>query len=87
MLLNLVIWALGGVVMGALTLAARWGIGAYRRDLPLPWLLTLGLGLAAGILGGAAGSLLFSDLFGLPAAMGVAGVAVPAGAWGLRRAR
>lgn len=86
MALNIVTWALAGVVMGALANAARWGIGAYRRDLPQPWLLTLGIGLVAGLVGGIVGTLLFSDLFGLPAALGLSGIAVPASSWGLDRA-
>ena len=83
MLLNLLIWALAGLVMAALANAARWGIGAHRSDLPMPWLLTLGLGILAGIIGGVFGSLLFSDLFGLPAALAVGGLGVAGGAWGL----
>ncbi len=86
MLLNLLTWALAGVVMGALANAARWGIGAHRGDLPLPWLLTLGLGALAGISGGVLGSLLFSDLFGLPAALALGGLGTAGGAWGLGRA-
>jgi hypothetical protein len=86
MLVNLLIWALAGIVMAALANAARWGIGAHRGDLPLPWLLTLGLGTLAGIIGGVLGSILFSDLFGLPAALALAAIGVVGGAWGLGRA-
>jgi hypothetical protein len=86
MLLNVLTWALGGILMGALANGARWGIGAHRPDLPRPRLLTLGLGMVAGIIGGGISMFLFSSLFGLPAALAFGGAGVALGAWGLGRA-
>lgn len=83
MLLNLLIWALGGVVMGALANGARWGVAAHRSDLPSPGWLTLGLGLLGGLIGGVLGAWLFSDLFGLPAALAFGAIGAVGGAWGL----
>jgi hypothetical protein len=85
MLLNLLTWALGGTLMGALANGARWGIAAHRPDLPRPWLLTLGLGMVAGIIGGVLSLFLFSSLFGLPAALAFGGAGVALGGWGLGR--
>lgn len=67
------IWLALGVLMAALALAARlcpavWG----RRG----WLLLLGVGALAALLGGWMGALLLGRLFGTPTALWVAILAV-----------
>lgn len=73
MFLFSLIWLALGLVVGALGLAARlrpswWG----RRG----WLLLPGVGALGGLLGGWLGTLLFGKLFGTPAALWVAVLAV-----------
>jgi uncharacterized membrane protein YeaQ/YmgE (transglycosylase-associated protein family) len=66
MLLLSLFWLLLGLLIGALSLAARlrpahWG----RRG----WLILLGVGALAALLGGWLGTLLYSRLFGTPTAL------------------
>ena len=67
------IWLALGIVAGALGLAARLRPAAWGR---WGWLILLGVGALGGLVGGWLGSLLFSKLFGPPAALWVAVLAV-----------
>jgi len=67
------IWLALGVVMGALALAARLRPAVWGR---LGWVLLLGVGALAALLGGWLGALLLGRLFGTPAALWVAILAV-----------
>ena len=73
MLLLLLLWLALGILCGALALAARMRPAAWGR---WGWLLLLGLGALAALLGGWLGTLLLSKLFGTPAALWVAVLAV-----------
>lgn len=69
------LWLVVGLIVGALGLAARLR--------PAPWarygrLRVLGVGAAAGLLGGWLGTLVFGRYFGTPTALWVAVVAVAA---------
>ena len=66
-------WLALGILCGALALAARLRPGAWGR---WGWLMLLGLGALAALLGGWLGTLLLSKLFGTPAALWVAVLAV-----------
>ena len=67
------IWLALGIVAGALALAARLRLASWGR---WGWLILLGVGTLGGLVGGWLGSLLFSKLFGTPAALWVAVLAV-----------
>lgn len=72
MLLLALIWLLVGAVVGALALAARLRPASWGR-----WGWTLpGVGALGGLLGGLLGTLVLSRLFGTPAALWVAVLAV-----------
>ena len=73
MVLLSLIWLALGVVGGALALAARLRPVSWGRR---AWLLLLGVGALAGLFGGWIGALLLGRLFGTPAALWVAVLAV-----------
>ncbi len=66
MLLLSLFWLLLGLVIGALGLAARLRLASWGRR---GWLMLLGVGALAALLGGWLGTLLYSRLFGTPAAL------------------
>ncbi|HEY7355736.1 MAG TPA: hypothetical protein VH590_04685 [Ktedonobacterales bacterium] len=67
------IWLALGVLMAALALAARLRPAAWGSR---GWLLLLGVGALAALLGGWIGTLLLGRLFGTPTALWVAILAV-----------
>ncbi len=67
------VWVALGLVVGALALAARLRPASWGRR---GWLLLLGVGMLAALLGGWIGALLLSKLFGTPMALWVAILAV-----------
>ena len=67
------VWLALGLVVGALALAARLRPASWGRR---GWLLLLGVGMLAALLGGWIGALLLSKLFGTPMALWVAVLAV-----------
>jgi len=73
MLLFSLIWLGLGLLVGALALAARLRPASWGRR---GWLIVLGVGAGAALLGGWLGSWLFSKLFGTPTALWVAILAV-----------
>lgn len=85
--LLVLVWVLIGLIAGALAHAARLGftarglVGTYGA-----W-ATLGLGVAAAIIGGTLGWLIFGRFFATPMALWVAALAVAAGPWLARWAR
>ncbi len=83
MFLLVLIWLMLGLLVGALALAARLRPAAWGRR---GWLIVLGLGAAAGVIGGLLGSLLLSRLFGTPTALWVAILAIFL-AWLIERLR
>ncbi len=73
MVLLSLIWLALGVVLGALALAARLRPSSWGHR---GWLIVLGVGALAGLLGGWIGALLLGRLFGTPVALWVAILAV-----------
>jgi hypothetical protein len=73
MFLLSLIWLALGVAVGALALAARLRPASWGRR---GWLMLPGLGALSALLGGWLGMLLLSKLFGTPAALWVAVLAV-----------
>ena len=73
MILLSLIWLALGVIVGALALAARLRPASWGRR---GWLLLLGVGALAALLGGWLGALLLGRLFGTPTALWVAILAV-----------
>lgn len=73
MVLLSLIWLALGVVLGGLALAARLRPASWGRR---AWLIVLGVGALAGLLGGWIGALLLGRLFGTPVALWVAVLAV-----------
>lgn len=78
------IWLIVGVIVGALANGARlrpdtWG----RRG----WLIMLGLGALAGLVGGWLGTLVYGRYFGTAMALWIAVVVVAAGPAAVRWAR
>jgi len=67
------LWLALGVAIGALALPARLRPASWGRQ---GWLMLLGLGALAALLGGWLGTLLLGKLFGTPAALWVAVLAV-----------
>jgi hypothetical protein len=66
MLLLSLFWLLLGLLIGALSLAARLRPAGWGR---WGWLMLLGVGALAALLGGWLGTLLYSRLFGTPTAL------------------
>jgi hypothetical protein len=79
--LLLLIWVLLGLVAGALANAARWGLGAHGLGGQHAVWATIGLGVAAALVGGVVGWFAFGRFFATPAALWVAALAVGAGPW------
>lgn len=77
------IWLALGVLMGVLALAARLRPASWGRQ---GWLLLLGVGALAALLGGWIGALLLGRLFGTPTALwvGILAVVLP---WLVERLR
>jgi hypothetical protein len=73
MFLLSLVWLALGLLAGGLALAARLRPASWGR---WGWLMLLGLGALAALLGGWIGALVLSTLFGTPAALWVAIVAV-----------
>ena len=73
MFLLSLLWLALGVVIGALALAARLRPALWGR---WGWLMLLGLGALAALLGGWLGTLLLGKLFGTPEAIWIAILAV-----------
>ena len=73
MFLFSVLWLALGVVVGALALAARLRPAAWGRQ---GWLMLLGVGALAALLGGWLGTLLLGKMFGTPEALWIAILAV-----------
>jgi uncharacterized membrane protein YeaQ/YmgE (transglycosylase-associated protein family) len=69
MLILSLFWLLLGLLIGALALAARLCPASWGRR---GWLVTLGVGASAALLGGWIGTLLLGRLFGTPTALWVA---------------
>ena len=67
------VWLVLGLLMAALALAARLRPASWGRR---GWLMLLGVGALAALLGGWLGALLLGRLFGTPAALWVAILAV-----------
>jgi hypothetical protein len=67
------LWLVVGLIVGALGLAARLRPASWAH---YGWLRVLGVGAAAGLLGGWLGTLVFGRYFGTPTALWVAVVAV-----------
>jgi len=74
------LWLTLGLVIGALAIAARLGTRTLGRR---AWLLLPGIGATAALLGGIAGSLVFSLFYGTAVAAWCAVLGVAVGAWGL----
>jgi hypothetical protein len=73
MFLLSLVWLALGLLAGALALAARLRPASWGRR---SWLMLLGLGALAALLGGWIGALLLGRLFGTPVALWVAILAV-----------
>jgi hypothetical protein len=73
MLLFSLIWLALGLVVGVLGLGARLRPVVWGR---WGWLIVMGIGALAALLGGWLGALLLGKLFGTPAALWVAILAV-----------
>ena len=67
------VWLALGLIVGGLALAARLRPASWGR---WGWLMVLGLGALAALVGGWMGALLLSRLFGTPTALWVAILAV-----------
>lgn len=81
MMIGLVLlWLALGLVIGALAIAARLGTQKLGRRV---WLLLPGIGATAALLGGVAGSLVFSLFYGTATAAWGAVLGVVVGAWAL----
>ena len=80
-LLSVLLWVLGGMIVGALVNAAHWGLAARRPDIHRASLRTVGLGAASALVGGGIGRLLFGTPFGLPTALWLSGLVVFFVAW------
>ncbi|SRR5260221_12632706 len=79
--LLVLLWLLFGLVAGALANAARWGLGARGLGGQYAAWATIGLGVAAALVGGLGGWLVFGRFFATPTALCVAVLAVTAGPW------
>ena len=66
MLILSLFWLALGLLIGALGLAARLRPASWGR---WGWLMLLGVGALAALLGGLLGSFLYSKLFGTPSAL------------------
>lgn len=78
--MTLITWLLGGMLMGALTVAAHWGF-AQIAGLRRPLLRSVGLGALAALVGGGLGVALWGAPFGLPTALWVSGGTVIVVSW------
>jgi hypothetical protein len=85
--LLVLVWMLLGLVAGALALAARLGFAAWRLAGQWAVVVALGLGMAAAVVGGALGWLIFGRFFATPAALWVAVLAVVLAPWAVAWAR
>lgn len=77
-------WLLIGLIVGSLAHAARLGFAARRLAGRNAVWATLGVGVAAAIVGGLLGWLIFGRFFTTPLALWVAALAVPAVPWLVR---
>lgn len=74
-------WLLIGLIVGTLAHAARLGFAARGLAGRYALWATLGLGIAAAIVGGLIGWLIFGRFFASPVALWVAALTVAAGPW------
>src|SRR5260370_27185292 len=79
--LFVLVWLLFGLLAGTLGNAARWGLGAHGLGGQYAVWATIGLGVAAGLVGGLIGWFVFGRFFATPTALWVAMLAVTAGPW------
>lgn len=72
------IWLVIGIIVGALALGARLRPAVWGRR---GWLVLLGVGAAAGLIGGWLGTFVFGRYFGTATALWVAVLVVVATPW------
>lgn len=74
-------WILLGLLAGTLAYAARWGFRAIGITGRTALLATLGLGVAAALLGAGLGWVIFGRFFATPMALWIAVVVASGGPW------
>jgi hypothetical protein len=85
--LLVLLWLAFGLLAGALSNAARWGLGAHSLGGRYAVWATLGIGGGGALVGGALGWLILGRFFATPTALWVAMLTAGAGPWLAARLR